>query len=1044
MKQIIKRGSFFTLMFLLLGCLSLYAADNDLITKQITIKLEKAGTLPDKIGSIKKYKITNLKIIGEINGTDLKMIRVMAGRDYIGYFTDGKLSVLDLSEAKIVEGGDCYYYINNHYNYYYYSTSNDVIGSYAFKGCNRLTSLTLPDGITEIGDHAFEGCSGLTSLNLPAGITKIGSEAFNGCSGLTSLNLSAGITEIGSEAFNGCSGLTSLNLPAGITKIGDDVFRGCSGLTSLTLPASITKIGDQAFHGCSGLKEVRFCINDNLDTYLTKGHPYIDVDCGIKYYINDKEITSIEIPSNVTTLGNYVFQGCSRLTSLTLPVGITSIGYRAFHDCSGLTSLILPAGAGITEIGSEAFEGCSGLTSLTLPAGITSIGSRAFQGCSGLTSIYVYAEKVPKIDSNVFEGVDAKKCTLYVPMGTRDDYWLSGFGDYFENIVEFEATGIDKITINLEKAGTLPDRIGKYYQITNLKIIGEINGTDLRMIREMARSGKLSVLDLSKAKIIEGGDCYYNDYYTSNDVIGSSAFQGCRGLTSLTLPAGITRIGSSAFAGCSGLTSLTLPAGIKWIGSSAFNGCSGLTSLTLPDGIVFIDSRAFCGCSGLTSLNLPAGITSIGDDTFQGCRGLTSLTLPAGITRIGSYAFLNCSGLTSLTLPASITSIGSWAFQGCSGLTSIYVCAEKVPEIGSSASAFWGFDAKKCTLYVPMGTRDDYRLSDFRYYFENIVEFEATEIDKITINLEKAGTLPDRIASSEKYKITNLKIIGEINGTDLRMIREMAKGNSIDGKLCVLDLSEAKIVEGGDWYYHENYNDNYYTHNDEIGGYAFHGCSGLRSLNLPAGITSIGSYAFRGCSGLTSLNLPAGITSIGRGAFLGCSGLTSLNLPAGIKWIGSSAFQGCSGLTSLNLPAGITKIGDDAFEGCKRLTSLNLPAGITVIDDNAFYGCSGLTSIYVYAEKVPEIGSNVFVGVGAKKCTLYVPMGTCDDYRLSKFGYFENIVEFDATGIDKTTTSTDVEEVARYSVNGQRLSAPTKGLNIVKYSDGSVKKVAVR
>ena len=970
MKQIIKKGSFLTLMFMLLGCLSLYAADNALITKQITIKLEKAGTLPDKIGSSKKYKITNLKIIGEINGTDLLMIRDMAGRNYTGNSTDGKLSVLDLSEAKIVKGGDCYY--NDNYNNNYY-TSNDVIG-----------------------DCAFYDCSGLKSLTLPAGITSIGYKA----------------------------------------------FWNCSGLKSLTLPASITSIGSRAFDGCIRLKEVRFCINDNLDTYLTKDHPYIDVDCGIKYYINDKEITSIEIPSNVTTLGNYVFQGCSRLTSLTLPVGITSIGYRAFHDCSGLTSLILPAGAGITEIGSEAFEGCSGLTSLTLPAGITSIGSRAFQGCSGLTSIYVYAEKVPKIDSNVFEGVDAKKCTLYVPMGTRDDYWLSGFGDYFENIVEFEATGIDKITINLEKAGTLPDRIGKYYQITNLKILGEINGTDLRMIREMARSGKLSVLDLSKAKIIEGGDCYYNDYYTSNDVIGSSAFLGCSELTSLTLPDGITSIGSSAFLGCSGLTSLTLPAGIKWIGSSAFNGCSGLTSLTLPDGIVFIDSRAFCGCSGLTSLNLPAGITSIGDDTFQGCSGLTSLTLPAGITRIGSYAFLNCSGLTSLTLPASITSIGSWAFQGCSGLTSIYVCAEKVPEIGSTV--FEIFDAKKRTLYVPMGTRDDYRLSDFRYYFENIVEFEATEIDKITINLEKAGTLPDRIASSNKYKITNLKIIGEINGTDLRMIREMAKGNSIDGKLCVLDLSEAKIVEGGDWYYHENYIDNYYTHNDEIGGYAFHGCSGLRSLNLPAGITWIGSHAFEFCSGLTSLNLPDGITEISDRTFNGCSGLTSLNLPDGITKIGDAAFEGCERLTSLNLPAGITSIGYRTFYDCSGLTSLNLPAGITVIDDNAFYGCSGLTSIYVYAEKVPKIGSYVFAGVDAKKCTLYVPMGTRDNYRLSKFGYFENIVEFDATGIDKTTTSNDVEEVARYSVKGQRLSAPTKGLNIVKYSDGSVKKVAIR
>ena len=89
------------------------------------------------------------------------------------------------------------------------------------------------------------------------------------------------------------------------------------------------------------------------------------------------------------------------------------------------------------------------------------------------------------------------------------------------------------------------------------------------------------------------------------------------------------------------------------------------------------------------------------------------------------------------------------------------------------------------------------------------------------------------------------------------------------------------------------------------------------------------------------------------------------------------------------------------------------------------------------------MGYGVFGNCDAKKCTVYVPKGTYDDYWLSDFGYFENIVEFDATGIDKTTTSTDVKEIARYSVNGQRLVGPTKGLNIVKYSDGSVKKVAV-
>ena len=361
---------------------------------------------------------------------------------------------------------------------------------------------------------------------------------------------------------------------------------------------------------------------------------------------------------------------------------------------------------------------------------------------------------------------------------------------------------------------------------------------------------------------------------------------------------------------------------------------------------------------------------------------------------------------------------------------------------------------------------------------------------QITIKLDKAGTLPDKIASSEMYKITNLKITGEINGTDWKMIREMAgsnyKGEPTEGKLSVLDLSEARIVNGGGEYYCYGYN--CYTSNDVIGEYAFKGCSGLTSLNLPAGITSIGSRAFYGCSGLTSLNLPADITYIGLYAFYGCSGLTSLTIPTGVSIINEYAFYDCSSLTRLDLPSSIREIYHSAFMNCRNLTSLTIPSNVTYISsrafsgcsslknitlptrifgigDNAFYGCSnlnsltlsyelreineyafcdcnGLTSIYVYADKVPKMREDVFKGCDAKKCTIYVPKGTYGDYRSSDFGYFENIVEFDATGIDKTTTSTDIEEVSRYSVNGQRLVGPTKGLNIVKYSDGSVKKVA--
>ena len=343
---------------------------------------------------------------------------------------------------------------------------------------------------------------------------------------------------------------------------------------------------------------------------------------------------------------------------------------------------------------------------------------------------------------------------------------------------------------------------------------------------------------------------------------------------------------------------------------------------------------------------------------------------------------------------------------------------------------------------------------------------------QITIKLTEAGTLPNKIASSKKNLVTNLKIIGEINGTDLRFLREMAGsdeyGKSTFGNLSILDLSETRIVEGG-YNYRIIYNGDYLiTSNDTIGAYAFDDCTSLTSIKIPSGVKEIGTYAFDNCISLTSVIIQSGVKKIGRLAFNGCSYLTSINIPSSVTEIGMLAFNNCKSLTSVNIPSSVTEIGDGAFIGCSSLTtvdipssvktirsftfyncesliSVKIPSSVTEIGENAFRGCNSLKSIYVYAEDVPFIYSSTFGGFDSRNCTLYVPNGTSDSYSMYMyFGNFKNIVEFDATSIHNTVATPEAQETARYATNGQRLTAPINGINLVKYSDGTVKKLFVK
>ena len=172
--------------------------------------------------------------------------------------------------------------------------------------------------------------------------------------------------------------------------------------------------------------------------------------------------------------------------------------------------------------------------------------------------------------------------------------------------------------------------------------------------------------------------------------------------------------------------------------------------------------------------------------------------------------------------------------------------------------------------------------------------------------------------------------------------------------------------------------------------------------------------------------------------------MTSVNISSGVTVIREYTFSGCGHLTSVKIPSSVTTIESSAFEYCRTLTSVNIPSSVTSIGGSAFRRCSGLRSIYVYAETVPSTVAGAFEGCDSKNCTLYVPKGTYDAYWLSEWGYFDNIVEFDATNIRNIVVEPEAQESARYAVNGQRLTAPVKGINLVKYNNGRVKKEIVK
>ena len=249
----------------------------------------------------------------------------------------------------------------------------------------KITAVTIENGVTYVGAYAFDHCKKLTQITIQAQLNSIGKGAFCDCEGLTSIEIPKTVTSIGISAFSGCKGLSNIEIPETVVSIGGAAFNGCTGLTSIKIPATVTSIEEYTFNGCSELKNVEI--------------PRDIVSIGKCAFSECGKLESIEIPQSVTSIGEYAFSSCKTLASIKIPAKVTSISTGILFACSKLKDVeILGA---VTSIGDSAFMSCGNLTDIKIPDTVTSIGKNAFYECSSLAKIEMPAN-MPSISQYAF------------------------------------------------------------------------------------------------------------------------------------------------------------------------------------------------------------------------------------------------------------------------------------------------------------------------------------------------------------------------------------------------------------------------------------------------------------------------------------------------------------------------------------------------------------------------------------------------------------------------------------------------------------------
>ena len=466
---------------------------------------------------------------------------------------------------------------------------------------------------------------------------------------------------------------------------------------------------------------------------------------------------------------------------------------------------------------------------------------------------------------------------------------------------------------------------------------------------------------------------------------GTNLYQG-----SVTIPSSVvyddvtyevTAIAANAFGYCTELTAVSIPNSVTEIGNAAFRNCIGLTTVTIPESVKTVGTSAFFGCKGLTSVNIPAGLSRIAPYMFYACEELPSVDI-SNVSSIGGSAFADCTSLTNVTIPESVSLIESFIFKGCTNLKTVNIPAN-VKTVGDAA--FQGCKALT-SIAIPEGVARIGRAT-----------FEGSGLTSVNIP-----------ASVKSISVSTFA------GCDALSSIVVADGNTVYDSRNNCNA----VIETG-------------TADPKTGVQSLILVVGCKNSVIPEGVVEVAQNAFKGCTGLKAIEIPNSVISVGISAFEG-SGLTSINIPESVKMIDEATFKNCSSLTEVVVPATLTTVGDAAFEGC-----------------------TGLKKFICLAAQCPSVSSAAFKSTPVEEATLVVPVFAAEKYEAhAVWGKFGTVEEMEGNGNqvspfkDSETALTDVNAAANvktvYTIGGQQTSKLQRGINIVRMSDGTTRKVMVK